>query len=475
MNRLVLLAALIPFCLGGRAAAAPADAPPALDRLEALLELHAEHPADAVERFSELLAAPLRESYGPDGIRELHGAIATELGDGFEVLDLVVDGPHRAHARVRHADGPVNVFRIETRESAPHGIMGFSIRPEGADGTLGEVPDLGSLHDLDAFLEETARDGRFGGVVLVARPGEEAFVRAYGMADREHGLANTPDTRFNVGSITKTFTQVVVFQLLDEERLSLDDPVGRYVDGLDPGVAAVTLRQLLRHESGIPEYVGGPVYMEERHTYRTIDDVLPRIRRMTLEAEPGDRSQYCNTNYVLLGAVIEAVTGHSYFDDVQTRVFDPAGMVGSGFPLQGDRAPGRAVAYSYFAPDTDDGPAPFVDRGRGLSDGGSYSTATDLWRFREALGGGRLLPRRTLALMRAGGDADRIDENLDVEGVRCEAGGAPGVSAAMCFDHTGRMIVVLANQDEPIAEEVSGVIEPLVFTAAGGPAIEREG
>jgi hypothetical protein len=355
MGRLVLLVLLAAFLSGGRASVAASDdasndGPPAMDRLRSLLELHVADPPDAAERFAALLAVPLRNQYGDDGVRELHDAIAAELGDDFEVLDLVADGPYRAHARVQRPDGSIHVLRIETRESSPHGIMGFSVRPEDMDGGLGDVPELGSLDELDAFLDGAADAGRFAGVVFVSRPSTEPFVRAYGLADRERAIPNTPETRFNVGSITKTFTQVVLFQLLDEKRVSLDDPVGRHVNGLREDVAAVTLRQLLRHESGIPEYVGGPTYMNERHTYRRIEDVLPRIRAMSLEAEPGRRAQYCNTNYVLLGAVIEAATGHSYFEEVQTRLFDPAGMTSSGFPPQADPAPARGCARAVTHP-----------------------------------------------------------------------------------------------------------------------------
>lgn len=194
---------------------------------------------------------------------------------------------------------------------------------------------------LGGHLDSLAAQDRFSGVVVLARNGTPVFQRSYGMADREAGIRNGVDTRFNVGSINKAFTAMAIRQLADAEKLALTDTLIEHLpDYPNPDVAKrVTIAQLLQHSSGIGGNIFGAPPGGTRDDLRRTADFLALFARGPLQFEPGSRRQYSNAGYIVLGAVIERLSGMSYYDYVRTRVFEPAGGPRGGFGVAGG-APG---------------------------------------------------------------------------------------------------------------------------------------
>lgn len=339
-------------------------------------------------------------------------------------------------------------------------------------------PQLGPY--VDSLLAPLGARGWFSGAVLLARDGVPLLAKAYGLADRGHAVANTVDTRFNVGSMNKMMTAVAVLQLAEAGRLTLGDRVGRWLPDY-PVVAVrdeVTIAQLLSHRSGLGSYWNDR-FQHARGNIREVGDYLALFSTDSLLFPPGTRWEYSNAGYIVLGAIIETVTGMRYEDYLRDRVLRPAGMVATDFSALADSSPTRAVGYmreggfrGAARPDTS-APAPaFVPNwavlpNRGGPAGGGYTTVTDLLAFDRALRGGRLLSaawRDSLWTVR---NAELIDPSNPQQrimpygygfGVRKSpmgtvvghTGGTPGAGATFdMYLGNGYTIAILANVDGP--------------------------
>jgi CubicO group peptidase (beta-lactamase class C family) len=292
--------------------------------------------------------------------------------------------------------------------------------------------------------------------VLVAQDGEPVVEQAYGLADREANRPNDVETRFNIGSVGKMFTAAAIAQLVEAGKLAFDDTVGQYVPGLPAEIAVLTVDQLLTHTSGLGDFMRNG-YPEEAKSAQTATDLLPLITSQPLESEPGTRESYSNSGYVALGAIVEAITGQSYYDYVRERIFQPAGMTKTDWfpPGQGDNtAIGYTAAGGRLTDNSDLVPW-------GNPSGGAYSTVGDLQRFAEALLDNKLLgPEMTTTVMEgkvlmSNGAAKVAYGFTDgtINGVRIvgHGAGAVGVGAAVdIYPDLGYVVVVLANYDGAI-------------------------
>jgi CubicO group peptidase (beta-lactamase class C family) len=250
--------------------------------------------------------------------------------------------------------------------------------------------------DWAGELEPLLADG-FSGVVSVSRGSEVLFERAYGQAERAHGIACTPQTRFAIASGTKGFTALVVMSLVAEGAVALTTPA-RSVLGADLPLIAddVTLEHLLTHRSGIGDYLDE--YLEEPEplkvpVYALVNtaDYLPALDGFPTKFGAGTAFAYCNAGFIVLALIAERVSGRSYHELVAERVFAPAGMTESAF-LRSDELPGDA-AVGYL----DDGRTNvFSVPVRGNGDGGAYTTVADMRRFWAALFSGELVPADVL-------------------------------------------------------------------------------
>ena len=348
------------------------------------------------------------------------------------------------------------------------GGTGFvSTRGPVGSPSSGERAALDSLED---FVRRRAAADSFSGVVLVARAGRVLLERSYGLADRNAGSAVSPRTRFNIASVTKAFTGVAVLQLAQAGRLSLDDTVGRYLPGLPPSVSGrVTVRHLLTHTSGMGSYWKAEYLDANRARFRTVEDFLALTRRDSLAFPPGSRWSYSNAGYMTLGAVIERVTGESYFDYVRRHVFERADMADAGFFALDEVVPRLAVGYttsnSYNPGAKGRTPNTFLTTVKGSPAGGAYVTARDLLAFATALQGGRLLDaahtRAMLAPTVPYGSGKKYGYGLaeEIVGGRrllFHDGGAGGISAELdMLPELGYVVVTLSNYDPPAATRVA--------------------
>jgi D-alanyl-D-alanine carboxypeptidase len=247
--------------------------------------------------------------------------------------------------------------------------------------------------EADKVMRDEVERGSFSGVALISRGGRVLFEKAYGLADAEWNIPNTASTKFRIGSITKSFTAVLVMQLEQAGRLSLEDPVCRYIDECPPGWAVITLHHLLSHTSGIynftqEEEVVGPL----RSVPQARAQVLARFMRKPLAFEPGSKWEYSNSNYHLLGIVIEKAAGAPYESVLRRQILDPLGMRDTGVISHETLVSGRARGYRRNAEGKLEND-PEMHASWSFSAGALYSTARDLAKFSDALGGDRLLPR----------------------------------------------------------------------------------
>lgn len=331
-------------------------------------------------------------------------------------------------------------------------------------------PDSAFVAALRARLAADTEAGVFSGAVLVTRDGATLFEGAYGLADRERAVPNTPLTQFRVGSMNKMLTAVAALQLVQAGTLRLDAPLGTYLPDYPNAEMAsrVTPHHLLTHTGGTGD-IFGPEFTAHRSELRDTEDYLRLYGTRGLRFEPGARWEYSNYGFLLLGAVVERVGGTRYDDRVAARVHAPAGMTATGSAPEDSLVPGRSVGYMRQG-----GPSgPLVSNAptlpyRGTPAGGGYSTVGDLARFAVALREHRLLdPAHTEQLL-----AGKVEVNPSVRyaygffdrvvgGRRWvgHSGGAPGMNGELAFEPDGGyVVVVLSNLDPPAAGQVAAFI-----------------
>ena len=245
--------------------------------------------------------------------------------------------------------------------------------------------DIGT--QADAYLTAWANQGRFSGAVLIAKGDKILLRKGYGKSNFELNVANTPETIFRIGSITKSFTALSILQLEEKGLLKVSDPVAKYVPELPAAWSAITIHQLLCHRSGIPDFVNAKAYndfSESRH----VENALKEYADKPLLSKPGEVLRYSNSGYILLGRVIEHVTGESYEEYLSANILKPAGMTHTAYDLAAEVVPNRASGYRF------DGEAvinaPYGDSSHPGSAGALRSTVDDLYRFDRALKSGRL-------------------------------------------------------------------------------------
>ncbi len=276
------------------------------------------------------------------------------------------------------------------------------------------------------------------------------------------------ETRFRIGSMNKMFTATAILQLVQAGQVSLSDPLGKYLpDYPNKDVASkVSIEQLLSHTGGTGD-IFGPDFAAHRLELRTLQDYITLYGNRPPTFEPGSRFEYSNYGFILLGRVIEKVTGTSYYDYVRDHIYAPAGMTSSGSEPEGQPPAHLSVGYTTMGEDTAYHPNTETLPYRGTSAGGGYSTVGDLARFAEALQDGKLLSAHYVELLTTG----KVDtpmgryaygfEDLSVNGTRCYGhnGGAPGMSGdlAVC-PSDGYVVAVLSNLDPPAATNISQFI-----------------
>ena len=332
-------------------------------------------------------------------------------------------------------------------------LLGVSIaaqQPPGAQSNRpSPIPETELVHRISGSVDSLAKAGEFSGVTVLAKNGVPVFQRAYGMADRERSIANNLETGFNVGSINKVFTQIAILQLSAAGKINLDSTLAVYwPDYPNKALASkITIRQLMRHTSGIGGNIFDAPVGGTRNDVRTLKDYLALFVNEPPQFEAGTSNAYSNAGYVVLGLLIERLSGQDYFTYVRDHIFEPAGMTRTGSFFVDSLPPNTAIGYTTGRENSPPGtplhPNTQELPGRGSSAGGGYSTAQDLLKFLKALREHRIPNRLPAGLGIAGGSGG-------INGV--VEGGLPG----------GYDLVVLTNLDPPAAERVARMTRELL-------------
>jgi CubicO group peptidase (beta-lactamase class C family) len=256
-----------------------------------------------------------------------------------------------------------------------------------------------AIQQADAYLNSQSAGGSFRGSALIGVNGKILFEKGYGFADEEWKTRNDPATKFRIASMTKQFTAACILLLQERGRLLVQEPVSKYVSDLPQAWQPITIHELLTHTSGISNYPIEPrVEKEMNRIGATPRELLEVVTAKPLEFKPGTKMKYTNTGYVLLGMIIEKVSGKSYADFLRENIFEPLGMKDSGYDVASVILDKRASGY--FIKDGHVTNADFIDMSVPFAAGGIYSTVEDLYRWNEALAApGKLLTTQSLAQM----------------------------------------------------------------------------
>ena len=376
---------------------------------------------------------------------------------GYDVVAVSETTPSRRTelVKARFSDD-FYVFRVELGSGPASPITALSFtpvdRPMSVPGP-DKVPPAAIGRVID---RELATIGDFSGVALVAEDGRRVYARAEGLADRTTGLRNTVDTRFRMASMGKMFTATAIMQLNQAGRLDLDSPVGAYLKDY-PNAAfarAVTVRQLLTHTGGAGDFMS-QTWADNYERLKTPADYIALFGNRAPEFIPGSRFGYANYGYVVLGRIIEVVSGQAYEAYLKAHVFRPAGMTRSGLNAPPMTPARLATPYVRTAKGFQAAPAPFS--GPATPAGGAYSTVGDLLAFANALMGHRLLDRAHTDMLlspKVRGDSGPYAfgfEVRDADGRRDVGhdGGGPGQNGGFRILDGGRAVVVVLSNVAP--------------------------
>ncbi len=327
----------------------------------------------------------------------------------------------------------------------------------------------------DEYVQSWVRDGLFRGTVLVAKDGKPVFQKSYGQANVEWSIPNGLDTRFRLGSITKQFTAAAILQLVEQGKLQLTDPVAKYYTDAPETWSGVTIHHLLNHTSGIPSYTSQPgFFAKQSRIRRTPAEIVQLTQDKPLEFQPGEKFAYNNTGYILLGYILEKVTGQTYADYLDQKIFGPLGMKDSGYDLAEKIIPRRAAGYAQDGKNTD-----FLDMSLPYAAGSLYSTVGDLLKWDQALYGGKVISADSLAKMTTPGKGDYgyglVIQEKDGRNVIGHGGGINGFNTNMIrFPDQGVVSIALANQNTNAVGPITDNLARLYMGEKITPRNKRE-
>lgn len=352
------------------------------------------------------------------------------------------------------------------------------------------------ISQINQKVEELANSDRFSGTILIAKGNEILYQKAVGLANKELNIPNSVDTKFNLASMNKMFTSIAIAQLVEQNKLSYNDKVVKHLPNLPEKIfGKITIDQLLTHTSGTCDFFRIPKFMEIKDTAKTINSYLELGINEPLLFEPGTRFEYSNYGYILLGGVIEKLTGMSYFDYLRKYIFAVAGMENTDSYETDKNNKNMALGYAMPPPMPGQAPVPMGEKMnreintkiievKGTSAGGGYSTAIDLHKFSQALLSGKLISTKSVEMIMKGkiampapriplppnakplpemkygyGFGERYNNNIRITG---HSGGAPGVSGQLdIYPELEYTVIILSNYDmiaTPLINRVSEII-----------------
>jgi CubicO group peptidase (beta-lactamase class C family) len=308
-------------------------------------------------------------------------------------------------------------------------------------------PDSSSQR-LDEVASSFTKDDAFMGAVLVAKGPTIFLNKAYGKAVVEWNIPNSPDVKFRIGSMTKQFTAALILLTQEEGKLSVDDPIRKYLPDSPTAWEKITIADLLHHTSGIPNFIFDKRYFEWRMVSHTPAEEVALFNDKTLNFSPGTQWEYSNSNYTLLGMILEKVTGRRYGDLLRERILDPLGMKDSGLDDDDLILPERAEGYQPGAKGIV--PVRSLSMSVGWATGSMYSTTRDLLRWERGLFGGKVLSASSLKQMTTPGKGNYgggvfVSRRDDIEVVE-HGGSIDGFNSYMIYVPARNIaVIVLSN------------------------------
>jgi CubicO group peptidase (beta-lactamase class C family) len=351
----------------------------------------------------------------------------------------------------------------QSQPAAPVAIAGQAA-PANVPASAAAPAQLEPLgRTLDNYLNDIVNAGWFQGAVLVAHNGKVLISKGYGMADAAHGTPNSAQTRFRLASVTKQFTAAAIMILQARGKLNVQDAICTYLPDCPDAWRDVTIQHLLTHTSGLPNYTDFMTYEPSQMQPATPDQLIARFRDQPLLYPPGTTYFYENSDYVLLGRIIEQVSGQSYADFLHDAIFAPLQMRDSGVATGLGGGPGYAVGYSSVG-----APATPLDTSTLFSAGSVYSTVEDMYRWDQALYTDALLPAALRSQMFTpflrdyafGWKVDRPGDRLRISHPGLIDGFATYI-ARYPDDHL--TVIVLGNLDSADAAGIGDYLASLVF------------
>lgn len=346
------------------------------------------------------------------------------------------------------------------------GCAAFS--PPVAVATKSEAVRL-ALAELDGYAQGIADANRFAGVVLIANGDEILFEKAYGKIDENKANLAPPTTRYNLASAGKMFTSVAILQQIAAGRITLDTRVGDILSGYPNQDVAkqVTIRHLLTHTAGTGDIdIFGQENAENRRAARSVAEMMALHSDRAPSFAPGSKQEYGNFGFVILGRILEVLSGESYENYLARHIFGPAGMRHTGFVDCNANEPDIAIGYVLIDGISQRNCATLP--AKGFPAGGTISTARDMFLFVRALQLGALIPpeifddatRTHVAYMGLGFFATGYGEGVPARDFRWGHGGsADGINADVrVYPKTGEIVIVLANKDAPAAHQIAAFL-----------------
>lgn len=405
-------------------------------------------------------------------------AIEYDSGVGLQLHSIEANEPTQAAVLAQGGlAGEWLYLKMATHPDAPDKLYEFRTRPAAmlpGKQLEGQIKIDQMIGELDRMMGRLTAADIFAGAIVIAKDGVRLYERAFGLANRDHGVANHLNTKFNIGSGSKMFTAVAIAHLVEQGKLRFEDTLAQHLpDYPNPAAQEITIHQLLTHLSGIGSY-WNQRFEAQRTGIRNVNDFMELFMHEPLLAQPAQRWLYSNGGYVILGAIIERITGRSYYDVVQDLICDRAGMQSTGAYEVDRPIPELAIGYTdvdYSGNRDLSGVRSnlFMHVVRGGPAGGAFSTVEDLLRFGDALRNHALLsPTMSNEVLTGkvklkGGDLQYAygfwDRRVNSQRFVGHPATFPGIGGQfdMLLD-SGYTVAILSNAD-PSAAQV--VIDPL--------------
>ena len=333
-------------------------------------------------------------------------------------------------------------------------------------GYLASRADPSTMLKVNRFLQPYVQMQDFSGCVLIARQGQIVTRKCYGNANYELSVANTPQSKFHIASVTKSFTAAAVVILAEQGKLRFTDKLSRYIPDF-PNGDKITIVELLEHSSGIPSYYSIPEYEGLKLRPVHFDELIAIMRKKPLEFEPGSKSSYSDTGYAFLAYIIEKVSGESYGQFLDDQIFARLGMTNSGTFPDTALLPNRASGYQPWIGGLRN--PPFYDKTILTGSGSLYSSLDDLYRWYKGIKEKQLFDIKVLDYPYGWGERE-FEGKKFIE----QSGRDPGyVARIAAFLDQDVVVIVLSNVEAGADDPIAKGLEAIAFGGDPAPPVQR--